>query len=394
MKALRTAVLGLAAATLIGGAAQAQTGGDDQLKIGLMLTLSGPAAVLGQQAQNGFMLALEQMGGELGGIPAEVIVKDDELQPDVAVFKARELVRNDKVDFVVGPIFSNIFNAIADPVTDANVILISPNAGASTFAGEGCRPNIFVTSYQNDQVHAVMGQYARDKGYGRVFLMAPNYQAGKDSIAGFKSTYEGEIVNEIYVPLGQLDFSAELAQIMAMQPDAVFAFIPGGMGINLVKQYRQAGLASIPFLSTFTVDETTLPAIKDAGLGFMGAANWAPDMDNPQSKAFVKSYVEKYGAVPGTYAMQGYDTALLLDAAIGEIGGDLSDIDAVRGALETADFQSLRGDFEFGPNHYPIQDFYVTTVAKRPDGLYQTEIVEKVFDDNQDSYAAACKMPE
>lgn len=396
MTSFRKFAFGLAAATVLSTTAQAQEAaqsqGDGELKIGLLLTLSGPAAVLGEQARNGFMLALEEMDGELGGMSAEVIVVDDELKPDVAVNSARELVERDEVDFVVGPIFSNIAGAIANPVTDAGAFLISPNAGPSNLAGAECDANFFAVSYQNDQNHEVLGAYSTQQGYDQVFLLAPNYQAGKDALAGFKHSYDGEIAGEIYTPLGQLDFSAELAQIAALQPDAVFAFMPGGMGVNLVKQYRQAGLANVPFLSAFTVDETTLPATQDAALGFFGGSNWAPNMDNPQSQAFVEAYVEKYGSVPGSYAMHGYDTALLIDSAVEAVGGDLSDTDALRAALEAADFQSLRGDFAFGGNHFPIQDFYLVEAAQREDGLYQTEVVEKIFDDYEDSYADQCEL--
>ncbi|MEF2553918.1 ABC transporter substrate-binding protein [Aurantimonas sp. A2-1-M11] len=390
---IRTITLGLMTATAITGSALAQDAADNKLKVGLMFTLSGPAAVLGEQGRDGFMLAVETMGGKLGGLDTEITTVDDELKPDIAANKARELVERDDADFVVGPIFSNILMAIAKPVTDGGAFLISPNAGTSNFAGAECNPNLFVSSYQNDQVHEVLGKYAQDTGYQRLFLLAPNYQAGKDSLAGFKRSYKGEVVNEIYTPLGQLDFSAELAQIAAEQPDAVFTFMPGGMGVNLVKQYRQAGLDNIPFLSAFTVDETTLPAQQDAAVGFYGGANWAPDMDNEQSRTFVAAYEEKYGSVPGTYAMQAYDAAQMIDSAIKAAGGDLSDRDALRAGLKAADFQSLRGDFSIGDNHYPIQDFYLVKVAKRDDGKYQTEIDQKIFDDYQDTYAADCKMP-
>ena len=387
--------LGRTAAGLMGAAfamGAIAASAEDGVKIGLIFTLSGPPAVLGEQGRDGFLLGLEDLGGKLGGLEAEVIVVDDELKPDVAVNKARELVERDKVDVVVGPIFSNILQAIMKPVTDAGVILISPNAGTSNFAGKECNPNFFVTSYQNDQNHEVLGKYAEDRGYKRVFLLAPNYQAGKDSLAGFKRHFTGEITDELYTPLGQLDFSAELAQIAASQPDAVFTFMPGGMGVNLVKQYRQAGLETIPFLSAFTVDETTLPAQKDAALGFFGGANWAPNFDNEASKAFVAAFEAKYDRIPGTYAMQAYDAAMLLNSAIAAVGGDLDDQDAFRAALEKADFASLRGEFRFGRNHYPIQDFYLVKVAKRDDGKYQTEIAEKVFEDYQDVYAKDCKM--
>jgi branched-chain amino acid transport system substrate-binding protein len=391
MKRLRLFGLGLLAATVLSGAAAAQSD-EGGVKIGLIFTLSGPAAVLGEQGRDGFLLAVEEMGGKLGGIDAEVMVVDDEQKPDVAVNKARELVEREDADFVVGPIFSNILQAIMRPVTDGGAFMISPNAGTSNFAGAECNENFFVTSYQNDQVHEVLGKHAQDQGYQRAFLLAPNYQAGKDSLAGFKRSFEGEVVDELYTPLGQLDFSAELAQLAAAQPDVFFTFMPGGMGVNLVKQYRQAGLDSIPFLSAFTVDETTLPAQQDAAVGFFGGANWAPDMDNPRSQAFVKAFEAKYDRVPGTYAMQSYDAAQLIDSAIKAVDGNLDDQDALRAALRKADFESLRGDFKFGNNHYPIQDFYLVKVAKRDDGKYQTEIAEKIFDDYQDTYASECPM--
>ena len=261
---------------------------EDNLKIGLIATLSGPAAVIGQQVRNGFTLAVKTLGGKLGGREAEVVIADDEGKPDVAVGKVKAFIDRDKVDFVVGPVFSNVLGAIVKPLTEANVILISPNAGSSAFAGKECNPNFFVTSYQNDQVHEVLGQYAQESGAKKVIIIVPNYQAGKDAAAGFKHKFSGEVVDEIYVPLGQLDYSAEISKIAAASPDAVFAFLPGGMGVNFVKQYRQAGLADkIEFLSAFTVDEATLPAQKEAALGMYGGANWAPNLDNPQNRAFV-----------------------------------------------------------------------------------------------------------
>ena len=377
----------LAALFASGVVAQAE----DKVTVGLVVTLSGPSAVLGGQVRDGFNLAVKTLGGKLGGLEANVIVADDEQKPDVAVTKVKGLLDRDHVDFVVGPVFSNVLQAIHKPVTDSNAFLISPNAGTSNFAGKGCNPNFFVTSYQNDQVHEVLGKYAQDKGYKSAFLLAPNYQAGKDSLAGFKRYFKGEIVEEAYTPLGQLDFSAELAKIAAAKPEAVFTFMPGGMGVNLVKQYRQAGLGDTPFLSAFTTDESTLPAQKDAALGFLGGANWAPDMNNPQSKAFVAAYEAAYGAVPGTYAMQAYDAALLIDSAIKGAGGKLSDRDAVRAELRKANFTSLRGKFKFGPNNYPIQDFYLVKAAKRADGKYETEIVQKVFADYADPYAKDCQ---
>jgi len=378
-----------AAIVLACSPAQAQ----EKLKIGIIATLSGPPAVIGQQLRNGFTLAVKTLDGKLGGREAEVIVADDELKPDVAVTKAKALVERDKVEFVVGPVFSNILQAIMKPVTESGAFLISPNAGTSNFAGKECNPNFFVTSYQNDQVFGVSGRYAQDGAIKKVFLMAPNYQAGRDALAGFKAFFQGEIADEVYVPLNQLDYAAELAKIAAAKPDAIYVFLPGGMGINFVKQFRQAGLADkVTFLSSFTVDESTLAAQQDAALGFFGGANWAPDLDTPQNKAFVAAYEKEYGAVPATYAFQSYDAALLIDAAVRAVGGNLSDKNALRAALMKADFKSLRGGFRFNSNHYPIQDFYLTKVAKRADGKYETQIVKKIFANDADRHAKDCGM--
>jgi branched-chain amino acid transport system substrate-binding protein len=363
----------------------------EKIKVGVIVTLSGPAAVLGQQARDGFALAVKDLGGKMAGREVEVIAVDDELKPDGAVTKVKGLLERDKVDFVVGPIFSNILQAIHKPITDSKTFLISPNAGPSSYAGKSCSPFFYVTSYQNDQVHEVLGKVARDRGYKRVYLLVPNYQAGKDSVAGFKLDYKGEIVEETYMPLGSLDFQVELSKIASLKPDAVFTFMPGGMGVSLVKQYRQAGLADqIPVLSAFTVDESTLPAQQDAAVGMFGGANWAPNLDNPQNRKFVAAYEAAYNSVPGTYAMQGYDTAMLIDSAVKGLKGDLANKEAVTAALRKADFTSLRGGFKFNINGYPIQNFYLTKVAKRADGKFQTEIVEKVFENYGDRYAKDC----
>ena len=368
-------------------------GAKDKLKIGVIATLSGPPAVLGQQLRNGFELAVKDLGGKLGGREVEMFVQDDGLKPDIAVSKVKALVERDKVDFVVGPIFSNIQQAIFKPVTDAGVILISPNAGSSNFAGKQCNPNFFVTSYQNDQAFGVAGKYAQDAGLKKVFLIAPNYQAGRDAITGFKRFFKGKIVGEDFVPLGQLDYSAELSKIAATKPDAIYVFLPGGMGINFVKQFRQAGLADkVKFLSAFTVDESTLPAQRDAAIGFLGGANWAPNLDNPQNKKFVAGYEKAYGAVPATYAFQAYDAALLIDGALKLTKGSTADKNALRAALKKANFVSLRGSFRFNNNHYPIQNFYMVKVVKRADGKFETEIFKKVFSNYGDTYAKDCPM--
>lgn len=233
---------------------------EDAVKIGVIATLSGPPAAIGQQIRNGVELALKELDGKIGGRPAELVVQDDELKPDVAVTKANALIERDKVDFVIGPVFSNVLQAIIKPVTDADTILISPNPGTSNFAGKACNPNFFVTAIQNDSGTEAMGEYANKNGIDNVIAVVPNYQAGRDMVNGFKSTFKGDLADEMYVPLNQLDFSAELTRISVEQPKAVFAFLPGGMGVNFVKQFAQAGLSGkIKILSVFTSDEVALP---------------------------------------------------------------------------------------------------------------------------------------
>ena len=378
-----------AALTMAVNGASAQ----DKVRIGLIYTLTGPAAVLGQQSKNGFELAMKELGGKMGGKEVQLFIADDGLKPATAIEKVRELIDRDHVDFVVGPIFSNVLQAIHKPVMDAGKILISTNAGASSYAGSACNPNFFVTSYQNDQIFETLGKVATDRKYKRVFAMVPNYQAGKDALAGFKRTYKGQIVEEALVPLKSLDFQANLSKLSSLHPDALFTFMPGGLGISLIKQFNQAGLkGKVPILSAFTADEATLPALGAAADGIYGALTWAPDTNNPQNKKFVADYEAAYHAIPASYAMQAYDAAKLIDSAVRAVKGNLSNEKAVSAALRKADFHSVRGAFKFNVNGYPIQDFYLTKVAKRPDGKYQTSIAEKVLANNADAYAKNCKL--
>ncbi len=365
----------------------------DKVRIGLIYTLTGPPSVLGKQSKNAFELAVKELGGKMGGKEVELFFADDGLKPDLAIQKVKELLERDKVDIVVGPIFSNILIAIHKPVMDAGKILISTNAGASSFAGSACNANFFVTSYQNDQIYEALGKVATDKGYKRVYALVPNYQAGKDALVGFKRTYKGTIVEELLVPLKSLDFGAVISKMNSLKPDALFTFMPGGLGISLIKQLNQAGLkGKLPILSAFTADEATLPALGAAADGIFGALTWAPSVDTPRNKKFVAAYEAAYHAIPASYAMQAYDAAMLINSALVATGGKTSDIKALSAALKKANFQSLRGPFKFNVNGYPIEDFYLTKVVKRADGKYWTSIVEKVLSNDADSYAKDCKL--
>jgi len=388
---MRACVFRLAATAafmLVANAVAAQ----EKIRIGLIYTLSGAPSTLGQQSKNGFELALKSLGGKMGGKDVELFVADDELKPDVAIQKVRGMLERDRVDFVVGPIFSNILVAIHKPVIDAGKILISTNAGTSNFAGAGCHANFFVTSYQNDQIFEAVGEASNKLGYKRVYILVPNYPAGKDAIAGFKRTYKGEIIEESLLPLNTTDFGPEVSKISASKADALFTFMPGGLGINLLNTFIQAGLkGKLPIVSTFTADEATLPVLKDNAVDVYGVLTWAPNMDNPANKKFVSEYEAAYNAVPASYAMQAYDAAMLINSAVAAVKGNLADQNAVRAALKKAAFTSVRGPFKFNVNGYPIEDFYLTKVAKRPDGKYETQVVEKIFSNHADGYAKDCK---
>jgi branched-chain amino acid transport system substrate-binding protein len=388
--ALGLAAAGLAMPAFGPGVARAQAA---PVKIGLVAVQTGPAASLGTHLRDGFLLGMRHLENRLGGRAAEVIQIDDELKPDVAVTKVRAALERDKVDFVVGVVFSNILAAVMRPVTETQTFLISTNAGPSPFAGRGCNPFFFATSYVNDQNHAVMGRAAQEAGYKRMMLLTPNYQAGRDAMAGFKSEYKGEVVDEIFTPLTQMDFSSELARIASARPDAIFTFMPGGLGVNLVRQYRQAGLANIPFLSAFTVDESVLPAQGAAAVGFQTGTSWTPTLPAEANARFVRDFEAQFNYVPASYAAHAYDAAMLLDSAIRKTGGNLADKAALRAAIKAADFRSVRGNFAFGANHFPVQDFWLAKVAERADGKFQTEHVRKVYDNVTDPFAAQCRMP-
>lgn len=318
------------AALLTGACVSAQT----PLKIGFLGELSGPQGALGQDQYDGFMLVVERNGGKLGGVPVQVIKEDTQLKPDVAMQAVQRLIDREKVQIITGVTFSNIMMAIQKPVTDKEVFLIGSNAGPSPIAGAACSPYQFLVSWQVDQLAEVFGVHANEKGLKKVYLMAPNYQAGKDFLAGFKRTFKGQIVDEIYTPLNQPDFSAELTQLSAAKPDGVFVFYPGGLGINFVKQYQQAGLmGKIPLMSGGAVDGTTLPALKETALGVLGAFPWGPDLDNAANKQFVEEFERKHNRIPAAFAAQSYDAALLLDSAIAKVKGNVADKKSFMAAL-------------------------------------------------------------
>lgn len=379
MKGIKTTIAAVAA-LCVAGAAQA-----DPVKVGMITTLSGGGASLGIDARDGFMLAVKQANNP----DLEVVIEDDQRKPDVAVQLADKMIQQEKVDVLTGIIWSNLAMAVVPSAVAQDKFYLSVNAAPSQLAGKGCNPNYFSVSYQNDNLHEAAGGYASSAGYGNAFILAPNYPAGKDSLAGFKRFFIGDIAGEVYTKLGQTDYAAEIAEIRASGADSVFFFLPGGMGIAFMKQYAQSGV-DIPLIGpAFSMDQGILGAVGDAALGVKNTSNWSKDIDNPTNKAFVESFKAEYGRLPSLYASYGFDTANLLLSAMEK--ASVSDKAAFRDALRAADFNSVRGKFVFGANQHPIQDIYVREVVKE-DGVLTNKIVGVALKDHTDAYASECSM--
>ncbi|WP_029617797.1 ABC transporter substrate-binding protein [Pseudorhizobium marinum] len=357
----------------------------EPVKIGMITTLSGGGAGLGIDTRDGFMLAIKQADNS----EIEVITEDDGQKPELAVQIADKMIQSDQVDILTGIVWSNLLMAVAPSAVAQGKFYVSTNAAPAALAGANCNPLYFNAAYQNDNLHEAMGEYA-NKDYKKIFIMAPNYPAGKDSLTGFKRYYKGELASEVYTQVGQTDYAAEIAQIRASGADAVFAFLPGGMGIAFMKQYAQSGV-EIPVMGPgFSFSQDVLPAIGDAALGAKASGQWAPDFDTEVSKKFLADFQAEYGRLPSIYAVQAYDAAQLILSAAAK--ADVKDTDAFRAELLKADIQSPRGDFKFNTNQHPIQDIYLTEVVKGADGVLTNKTVEKIFDDHEDAYAKDCKM--
>jgi branched-chain amino acid transport system substrate-binding protein len=387
---LRLTLVSLAALSVFATPASAAS----SVKIGFVSTLSGPAGAIGVEIRDGFQLALKLNGGKMGGLPAEVLIGDDQFKPEIGRQLAEKFVKLDKVDFLTGIVYSNIMLAAAPLAFDAKMYYVSPNAAPSPLAGKQCNPYFFAVAWPNDAYHEAAGKHATDKGYKSTYLIAPNYQAGKDSLEGFKRFYKGKIADEVYTKLGQLDFAAELAQVRAAKPDALYIFLPGGMGINFIKQFVASGMSKDITLITpgFGSDQDVIRPVGDAMLGLFDTAHWAIDLDNPANKKFVAEFEKEYKRLPSVFASQGYDTALLIDAAVRDVKGKLDDKEALGKALKAAKFPSTRGAFKFNTNHYPIQNYYLRVIGKDSQGRLVNKTVATIFKDRGDAYVQDCAM--
>ncbi|MEQ8451083.1 MAG: ABC transporter substrate-binding protein [Nitratireductor sp.] len=389
---MKTKTVLLAAAT---SAAMAVTGwAQEPVKIGMITTLSGPAGYLGQDIRDGFQLAIDAEGGKLGGAPVTLMVEDDGLKPGNGRQIADRFLNNEGVRLFTGIVFSNVAGATVPDIVDGDAIYVSPNAAPSNMAGKGCHENYFVVSWQNDSLHESAGQNATNLGYKSAFVLAPNYQAGKDAISGFKRFFKGEIVGEVYTRLDQTDFAAEMAQIRDAKPEVVFQFHPGGLGITFMRQYQQAGLLdAVPMVvAEPSMDGVILKAVGEAAIGVNVSSHWNSDFDNEANKAFVAAWQKAYDRPLTYYASQGYDAARAIASALKATGGDIEDIGAFRDALRKADFQSVRGKFAFGPNQHPVQDWYALKVVAGEDGKPVLKTGARILEDHSDAYASDCAL--
>ena len=389
IKPILAAALAASVAFSLPAAAQQQ-----KLKIGFISTMSGPPAIIGKHMKDSVEIALDHLNRRVGGLETEVIYGDDQFKPEVGVQLAEEMLKKNQVDFMAGIIWSNVMMAVVPVVTGAGKIMVGANAGASPLAGAQCNELYFSASWNNDQSPEAMGKYLQDKGINDLYVLAPNYQAGKDMVAGLKRYYKGRIVEEVYTKFQQQDYQAEITQLRSKNPKAVFAFYPGGMGIQFVKQYTQAGLRDqIPLFTVFTVDETTLPALKEAAIGQYEARFWSPDLKIPASEKFVADFRKKNGYTPSYYGAQSYDAIMLIDSAVRGTKGNLKDTQALVREMRKANYNSVRGKFQFNNNQHPIQDFYLLQAVKadNKDGVAM-KILQKAFEKHQDAYHQDCKM--
>ena len=387
----RASLLALAVAASAMSAAAA-----DKVRVGFVSTLSGPSSALGVDIRDGFLLSVKLNGGKLGGLPAEVLVSDDQFKPDVARQLFERNIKRDKVDFMTGVVFSNIMLAALPEALDNKVIYISPNAAPSSIGGKDCNRLFFAVSWPNDAYHEAAGRFATQRDMKSVYLIAPNYQAGKDSLTGFKRMFKGQIVGENYTKLGQLDYAAELAEIRAAKPQAVYIFLPGGMGINFIKQYVGAGLGkdTTLLLPGFSADQDVINPVGPSMAGLFNTAHWSPDFSNPANQRFMTEFQKEYKRVPTLYASQGYDAAQLINAAVRDVKGKLEDQEAVLKALKAARFDSVRGPFKFNNNQMPVQNYYVRTVGSDgKGGLINKSFNEPILRDHGDAYAQNCALP-
>jgi branched-chain amino acid transport system substrate-binding protein len=380
-------VLASAASTFLAHAAPRT-----EVRLGMVTTLTTSAGAGGEATKQGIDLALEKLGGKVGGIAARIYYEDDGLQPELGKQKTEKLILENKVDFLIGYNYSNIVLSSLKPAADNKTFLLSIT-GPSQLAGAQCSPFFFSVRDQNGQSPEALGKVLNKRNIKTLYTLAPNYAAGKDMVEGVTSTFKGKVVGqELTKWPTQLDFAAEIAKIRAAKPEAVFVFYPPQHAVQFTAQFARAGLkGSIPIYSVYTYDALTVPVIGDDSVGALSALNWAVNLDNPVNKEFVSAYQKKYGKEPSNFSAYGYDAILLIDAAVRAAKGELDDKDLVRSALK-AGTDTTRGKLRFGNNNFPIQDYYLTEVKRGSGSVPTVQSIEKIEVSAQDSFAKSCPL--
>jgi branched-chain amino acid transport system substrate-binding protein len=385
------------AAALAAALAAAAPASAQELRIGFMNTYTGGGAILGKHQDNGWKLGLADEGwtkdgDKLGGVPTRIFYADDQTKPDVGLKEVEKFLKQDKVQIVAGIIWSNVLMTVAKPTFENKSILLTTNAGASPMAGAACNPLFVSSSWNNDQAPEALGKRMSDDKIATIYMIAPNYQAGKDMISGVLRTLKGpKVVDQDLVKLGETDFQANISKIRATKPSAVFAFMPGPMSPAFFKQWAASGAGKdIKLYTIFSVDNATLPAVGDAAVGSYHASYWSHDLKIPEAEKFVKAYSAKYGGLPSEFAAQAYDAARLIAAAVKAVGGKVDDTAALARALRKTKYPSTRGPYEYNVNGIPIQNFYLREVIKGADGKAQIVSRGPIFTNHKDAYWEQC----
>jgi branched-chain amino acid transport system substrate-binding protein len=366
---------------------RAQSG---KVRVGFMLPYTGTYAPLGVAIENGFRMAVEERGGKLGGREIEWFKVDDESLPPKAVENANRLVQRDKVDVLVGTVHSGVQMGIQKVARDSGVLSLIPNAGAHAATRALCAPNVFRTSFTNSQPTLALGKPMVDKGHKKAVWITHSYGAGDDAFEGFKESYTkagGTVVKALGLPFPNVEFQALLTEIASINPDAVACFFAGGAAAKFIRDYAAAGLkGKIPLYGSGFLTEGVLDEAGPAAEGIITTLHYSDSLDTPRNKKFRLDYAKAFRSQPDVYAVQGYDTGLLLSQGAAAIKGDMANKKALYAALESAVIDSPRGKWTMSKSHNPIQDIYLRVVEKGENKVIG--VAAKALADS----GAGCKM--
>ncbi|MFC6279801.1 MULTISPECIES: ABC transporter substrate-binding protein [Polaromonas] len=385
----RSAALVGAASTglLLPEIVRAQSG---KVRVGFMLPYTGTFSQLGVAIENGFRMAINEQGGKLGGREIEYFKVDDESEPSKGIENATKLVQRDKVDVIVGTVHSGVQMGIQKVARDTGVLSLIPNAGVHAATRSLCAPNVFRTSFTNSQPTLALGKAMMDKGHKRAVWISWKYAAGDEAFEGFRDSYTkagGTIIKELGLPFPNVEFQALLTEIAALKSDAVACMFAGGGAAKFIKDYAAAGLkGKIPLYGSGFLTEGVLDAAGPAADGIITTLHYSDSLDTPRNKKFRLDYAKAFKIQPDVYAVQGYDTGLLLIQGANAVKGDLNSKPALYKAMEGAVIDSPRGKWTMSKAHNPVQDMYLRVVEKGENKV--VGVAAKALADS----GAGCKM--